>query len=169
MSRNPLRTTNLKLRKLVIVLFATVIRIPPLVSHRGNKDLSRSGLARDGKFLAFTKENIYDSGVPVQIMLRHQSTFLHLLLCIVVCLLLSAIISAELPELLTLSDNTSNDFTGRKAGSRECIGTLDFAVHKSVSSNLNFRYDAQTYSASLLANAGPNSYDLPVLHSVLRT
>ena len=126
--------------------------------------------ARDGKFLAFTKENIYDSVFPVQVMLRHQSTFLHLLLCIVVCLLLSAIISAELPELLTLSDNTSNDFIGRKAGSRECIGTLDFAVHRSVSSNaMNFRYDAQTDSASLLANAGLNSYDLSVLHSVLRT
>ena len=103
-------------------------------------------------------------------MARHPSTFLHLLLCLVVCLLLSAIISAELPELLTLSDNTSNDFTGRKAGSREFMGTLHFALHKSVSSNaMNFRYDAQTNSASLLANAGPNSYDLSVLYSVLRT
>jgi hypothetical protein len=103
-------------------------------------------------------------------MWRHQSTFRHLLLCLVVCLLLTAVISAELPELLTLSDNTSNDFTGRKAGPRECIGTLDFAVHKSVLSNaMNFRYDAQTDSASLLANAWPNSYDVSVLHSVLRT
>ena len=126
--------------------------------------------ARGGKFLAFTKENTYDSGAPVQIMLRHQSTFLRLLLSLMVCLLLSAILTAELPELLTLSDNTSNDFTGRKAGSRECIGTLDFAVHKSVSSDaMNFRHDAQTGSASLLASAGPNSYDLSVLHSLLRT
>ena len=126
--------------------------------------------ARGGKFLAFTKENTYDLGFPVQIMLRHQSTFLRLLLSLTVCLLLSAILTAELPELLTLSDNTSNDFTGRKAGSRECIGTLDFAVHKSVSSDaMNFRYDAQTDSASLLANAGPNSYGLSVLYSVLRT
>ena len=126
--------------------------------------------ARDGKFLALTKENIYDSAVPVQIMARHPSTFLHLLLCLVVCLLLSAIISAELPELLTLSDNTSNDFTGRKAGSREFMGTLHFALRKSVSSNaMNSRYNAQTDSASPLANAGPNSYDLSVLHPVLRT
>lgn len=134
------------------------------------RPLRRVDFARDGKFLVFTKENIYDSGVPVQIMLRHQLTFRHLLLCLVVCLLLTAVISAELPELLTLSDNTSNDFTGGKAGSRESIGTLDFAVHKSVSSNaMYFRYDGQTDSASLLANAGPNSCDLSVLHSVLRT
>lgn len=141
-------------------------------ARRGGEIRASRGVdsARDGKFLAFTKENIYDSSAPVQIMWRHHSTFRHLLLCLVVCLLLTAVISAELPELLTLSDNTSNDFTGRKAGSRECVGTLDFAVHNSVSSNaMNFRYDAQTDSASLLANPGPNSYDLSVLHSVLRT
>jgi hypothetical protein len=101
-------------------------------------------------------------------MPRNRSILIRLLLSLVVCLLLCAILSAELPELVALSDNTSNDFTVRKGGARESLATLNFAVHKSVSSNvMNFRNDDRTHS-SFFASAGPISSDLIPMHSVLR-
>lgn len=102
-------------------------------------------------------------------MRRNQSTFTRLLLSLVVCMLLGAIVSAELPELMTLSDNTSNDFTGRKAGSRECIGMLDLAAHNPASLNaLNLTCDAGSHFESLSENAGLIWSDPATLRPVLR-
>lgn len=102
-------------------------------------------------------------------MLENRSTARCLVLSLVVCLLLGAILSAEIPELLTLTDHTFNDFTIRKGVTRERIPTMNFAVHKSISSNtLNFKYDLGSNCASLLADGIPISSDLIILHSVFR-
>ena len=49
-------------------------------------------------------------------MLTHRSILDRLPLSLAVCFLLCGIASAEIPELLSLIDNTSNDFTISKAG-----------------------------------------------------
>src|SRR5215472_6354116 len=65
-------------------------------------------------------------------MPKHRSIFGRVVLCLLVCVLLCGIVSSELPELLSLTDNTSNDFTFRKTSGQECVSTLGAAVHKSV-------------------------------------
>jgi len=66
---------------------------------------------------------------------------------LVVCLLLCGIVSAEIPELLSLTDNTSNDFTIRKPGGRECTLWLIAAIHESAPLDASFTSDASIHSA----------------------
>jgi len=100
-------------------------------------------------------------------MLTHRCFFGRLLFSSVVCLLLCGIVSAELPELLSLTDNTSNDFTIRKAGSQECTSTLRATIHKSVPLD-NFECGADTHSAVIFVVAETIFSDLLAPHSVLR-
>src|SRR3974377_1308165 len=67
-----------------------------------------------------------------RVMRADRSIFGRWIFCLMVCVLLGGIVSAELPELLSLTDNTSNDFTIRKASGPESTSTLSAAIHKSV-------------------------------------
>lgn len=81
-------------------------------------------------------------------MLTHRSTFARLSLSFAVCLLLCGIASAEIPELLSLTDNTSNDFTISKADKQECTSTLSAGILKSVPLDTqNLECDARPYCA----------------------
>jgi hypothetical protein len=103
-------------------------------------------------------------------MPRHQSIFSQLVFCFVVCVLLCGIVSSEFPELLSLTDNTSNDFTFGKASSQECTSTLSAALHKSVPLD---RKDSEcgppTSCAPALMATQTLPSDLVVLNCVLRT
>jgi hypothetical protein len=57
-------------------------------------------------------------------MFERRSTFAVLLLSCLACWLSCVIVLEEIPELLSLTDNTSNDFTVRKAASAECVHVL---------------------------------------------
>jgi len=102
-------------------------------------------------------------------MLIHPSILGRVLFSFAVCLLLCAIVYAEVPELLSLTDNAFNDFTISKAGTRECTPTLGTAIHKSVPVDTkNFDCGASTRSTATFVDADAISSDLFVLHSVLR-
>jgi len=86
-----------------------------------------------------------------------------------VCVLLCGIVSAELPELLSLTDNTSNDFTIRKARSPEPTSTLSATIHQSGPLDTkNFACGSRTHCAPTLVAAETATDSLFVLHSVLR-
>jgi hypothetical protein len=102
-------------------------------------------------------------------MLSHPAIFGRLLFSFVVCLLLCGIVSAEIPELLSLTDNASNDFTIHKTCRREFKPTLSAAIHKSLPPDTkNFECGAHTHCASTFVGVETISTDLLVLHSVLR-
>ena len=104
------------------------------------------------------------------VMLTHPAILGRLLLPFGVCLLLCGIVSVEIPELLSLIDNTSNDFTISKAGGRECMPPLSAAIHKSVlPDTMNFECGAHTHGESTFAGAETIPSHLLVLHSELRT
>lgn len=103
------------------------------------------------------------------VMRAYRSILRRLLLSFVVCLLLCGILCAEIPELLSLTDIASNDFTVLKAGSRECIQTLSAAIYESVPLKPNnFECAACTYCAPSLIDTETISPDLFVLYSELR-
>ena len=114
---------------------------------------------------------------PIQVGFRHldrgmhshRSIFGQSLIRLLVCVLLCGIVSSELPELLSLTDNASNDFTFRKASGRECRSTLSVTIHKCVP------LDKKNCECGPCSNCAPTlvptetvSSDLFVLHSVLR-
>jgi hypothetical protein len=104
----------------------------------------------------------------LQIPRRHISA--KVLVAITAVVLLCTIAAAEFPELLSLADNTSNDFAMHKAPSRECMLMLHAARNKP----MRFSLDAsecgeQLRRADGVAGASLISSDLLVLHSVLRT
>jgi len=102
-------------------------------------------------------------------MRADRSIFGRLVFCFVICVLLCGIVSAELPELLSLTDNTSNDFTIRKASGRECSSTLSAAIHNSVPLDTRDpECGSRTHCAFALVAPETVSSDLFVLHSVLR-
>jgi len=102
-------------------------------------------------------------------MLTHPSILGRLLFTFAVCLLLCGIVSVEIPELLSLTDNASNDFTIRKTGKQECKPTLRAAIHKSVPPDTkNFESAPRIHCASIFVGAETISMDLFVLYSVLR-
>jgi hypothetical protein len=99
-------------------------------------------------------------------MPAHRPILTQLLLSLAVCFLCCAVLSAELPELMSLSDDASNDFTIHKTSSREYAKAASAAIHKYVPRNVEtfdraacspFREGAETISSSLF-----------LLHSVLR-
>jgi hypothetical protein len=97
-------------------------------------------------------------------MLTHPSILGRLLFSFVVCLLLCATVSAEVPELLSLTDNASNDFTISKAGGLEGTPPLGTAIHKSAPVDMkNFECGARAHCAAILADAETISSDLFVL------
>jgi hypothetical protein len=84
-------------------------------------------------------------------------------------LLILGIVTAELPELLSLVDNTSNDFVVRKIGQGGGTPRLATAVHASALPDRK-GFGCHTTANCLAALVGTEtiSGDLFLLHSVLR-
>lgn len=102
-------------------------------------------------------------------MFRRGSTSAKLLVAVAASVFLLGIVATELPELLTLSDNTSNDFAMRKAGSAECASMLSTANHRPMSLNMkDSEYGTDIRCAPALEDPKPAPVDLFFLHSVLR-
>jgi len=103
-------------------------------------------------------------------MFRRGSISVKLLVAVAASVFLLGIVATELPELLTLSDNTSNDFAMRKAGAAEFALTLSTASHRSLPLNMKGPgYGADIRCAPVFEDPKPASSDLFFLHSVLRT
>jgi hypothetical protein len=84
-------------------------------------------------------------------------------------LLIFGILVAEVPELLSLMDNTSNDFTIRKAAHVECAATPGIAAERPLPFDVNkWKRDGWAWSADSVVRAGMPP-DLLTLYSVLRT
>ena len=92
-----------------------------------------------------------------------------MLITITVSALFCGIVTAELPELLSLEDNTSNDFAMCKAGSAECGSTLSAVNHGPIRLNVeDSECGTGIRRAASFGGTKPKSSDLFVLHSVLR-
>jgi hypothetical protein len=87
-----------------------------------------------------------------------------------VLLLLCSIVASEFPELLSLTDNTSNDFTLRKINT-ERLGALSDAGGPVRIAALNSSVSATTlvHSPLIPFEKAPVPSELFILHSVLRT
>ena len=102
-------------------------------------------------------------------MFARRSTLIPVLLCCLACWLSCVIIFGEFPELLSLTDNTSNDFAMRRAASAEGIHVLSVAKQGAVQI---FATAAVEYSAELrestVEDTSPTRSALFIINSVLR-
>ena len=92
-----------------------------------------------------------------------------LLAPLVASLLILGIVAAELPELVSLVDDTSNDFVVRKASHAECTPTVTTPTHDLFTFEVRpFESGARHECATgfLVSEAVPA--ELFLLHSVLR-
>ena len=90
-------------------------------------------------------------------------------LSVVASLLLLGIVAAEVPELLSLVDNTSNDFMVRKIARAECARPLTAASHGSLLlDSRNLACETRAFSAATVVGARLIFFDLLALHSTLR-
>ena len=102
-------------------------------------------------------------------MMIHRSMFLRMLFSFVVCLLLCAIVSAEIPEFLSLMDNTSNDFTVRKPASVERTRVLGVAKQLAMQVAVNaVARGTIVFQVPANKDASPTGCGLFLLNSVLR-
>jgi hypothetical protein len=102
-------------------------------------------------------------------MLTDRSILGRLLLSLAVWFLLCGIASAEIPELLSLIDNTSNDFTISEAGRQQCTPTLSEGTSNSVPlDKQNFECGAHPHCSPTVVGAATISSDLFVLYSDFR-
>ena len=92
-----------------------------------------------------------------------------LLVPILMGLLILGIVGAELPELLSLVDNTSNDFVVRKIGQGAGTARLAIAVHASaLPDTRHFLGDTSANRLATFVGRELISSELFLLHSVLR-
>jgi hypothetical protein len=90
------------------------------------------------------------------------------LIALLASLLILGVVAAELPELLSLVDDTTNDFVVRKAGHGD-THTLNTQSHSVVGSGITpLRREGcgARAAGAIMAVAGPT--ELFLLHSVLR-
>lgn len=103
-----------------------------------------------------------------QLMRTFRSRFLGLMFPVVICLLLGGILSTEIPELLCLTDITSNDFTVQPTRSADSGRILRVAMPVAapivrVAEHEEMQFWTVTNEGSSLEHLG-----LFILHSVLR-
>ena len=85
-------------------------------------------------------------------------------------LLLCGLVTAELPELLSLTDNTANDFTLRKASTPQSAPNLSAASYGSSQLNTKgFEYSEQIDRSAIFDGVRPTSSSLFILLCSLRT
>ena len=92
-----------------------------------------------------------------------------ILLSVVATLLVLGIVAAEVPELLSLVDNTSNDFMVRKVGRAESARPFAAASHGSLLPDTrSLGCGTRTQGRAAVLGTELVSFDLFALHSVLR-
>jgi hypothetical protein len=102
-------------------------------------------------------------------MSRHKSRVVRFLLYAVACALICAAFASELPEQLTLANDTSNDYAFRSSASLKSIQTLNSL--RQDSSFFVTTAPQHTSWRSLLSVPGRASVQVErlfILHSVLR-
>lgn len=88
----------------------------------------------------------------------------------IVSLLTCALVAAELPELLTLDNNTANDFAVRKTSASHTIRKPSAASYDSISPNMDSRkYGEQVGWTATFEGVKPASASLSILLRTLRT
>jgi hypothetical protein len=88
----------------------------------------------------------------------------------IVGLLLCGLVAAELPELLTLTDNTANDFTVRKGSTPQIAPKLSAVSYRSSQLNTKgFEYSEQADRSATFEGVKPTSSSLFILLCALRT
>jgi hypothetical protein len=102
------------------------------------------------------------------VMFARHSTLIPLLLCCLACWLSCVIVFGEFPELLSLTDNTSNDFAMRKAPSAEGIHVLSVAKQGAVQVFARAVEYSAEHRESTLEDPSPTSSALFIINSVLR-
>jgi hypothetical protein len=121
--------------------------------------------------------SIADMGVQVSgleirdcAMFERRSTFAVLLLSCLACWLSCAIVLEEIPELLSLTDNTSNDFTVRKAASAERVHVLRVEKQSAIKvlARAAEQAAAELWKRTFQATT-PTRSALFIVNSVLRT
>jgi len=109
------------------------------------------------------------SGVGYHLMWPCRSRILRLLFPVIICLLLGGILTTEIPELLSLTDVTSNDFTLQPTISADSVRVLGVAMPVSTPIALNvLEYKDRQFSTVTEAGPSPEHLGLFILHSILR-
>jgi hypothetical protein len=104
----------------------------------------------------------------IVIFARH-SIFTSLLLSCLACWLSCVIVFGEFPELLSLTDNTSNDFAIRRAPSAEGVRVLSVAKQGSIQIFARaVEHIAAELRKSTVQDTSPTRSALFILNSVLR-
>jgi hypothetical protein len=102
-------------------------------------------------------------------MSRRRIASAGLLAPLVASLLILGIVATELPELVSLVDDTSNDFVVRNASHKECAPAFTSPSHSFLQPEINhFRFDARQERATSFVVAELDPSELFLLHSVLR-
>jgi hypothetical protein len=102
---------------------------------------------------------------------RRETIIGRILVPALALLLLCGIVAAEVPEFLSLTDNAANDFTIRRANTRDARVLVDASKHLRVS-DLEFGAPALELCFSRLSQSvtvAAVSAKLYILHSDLRT
>jgi hypothetical protein len=131
----------------------------------------RMGLTRESKILAIVPITVYKvhDGRRDYVMSRNKSRVVRFLFYGLACVLICAAFASELPEQLTLTNDTSNDYSFRPSTSLK-IQTLNSL--RQDSSFFVTTAQQHTLWRSLLSVPGrvsPQAESLFILHSVLRT
>jgi hypothetical protein len=102
-------------------------------------------------------------------MFVRRLTFAVVLLSGLACWLSCVIVLEEIPELLSLTDNTSNDFTVRKAASAEGVHVLSVAKQGAIKIFARaVEHLAAELRKSSFQDATPTCSALFIVNSVLR-
>src|SRR5215472_15070723 len=103
-------------------------------------------------------------------MVSKRISFGKILARALLCLLLCAIVAGELPELLSLTDNTTNDFTVRGARSAVPAVRLNASQNGRVADQDSApALDFLSLRESPYEKAELAPSDILILHSILRT
>jgi hypothetical protein len=103
-------------------------------------------------------------------MLSRRSIRSRILFSTVIGVLLCSVFATELPELLSLTDSTSNDFTLRDAAVRLSPAHTGTQADATIAFELrNFAWALGVLHSLPHESTTPVSADLQYLHSILRT
>ena len=102
-------------------------------------------------------------------MARHRSIITRLVFSTLACVLISAVSISELPEHLTLTNDTSNDYTVQSPTLQKTIRSLRSARQDSELLVASVLPDPSSqFSAVVFEDSTPMGQGLFILHSVLR-
>jgi len=127
---------------------------------------------RESKILAIIPITVYKvhDGRRDYVMSRHKSRVARFLFYTIACVLISAAFASELPEQLTLTNDTSNDYSLRPSTSLKTIQTLNsFRQDSSFCVTTAPQHTSWRTLLSFPRRTSLQAESLFILHSVLRT